>query len=80
MRMSCFVKDLYFIEADVQESVTGGPLVRGRWMNCDDRLSWSGKNLLINGLQYASDGEVVLQLDRDLLVSECFEHGKDQLQ
>lgn len=37
------------------------------------------KCLLIYRLQYSSDGEIVFKLDSDLLVSEGFEHGENEL-
>jgi hypothetical protein len=37
------------------------------------------KCLLIYRLQYTSDREIVFKLDSDLLVSERFEHGENEL-
>ena len=75
MGMSCFVENLNFVQANVQESM---------WSSHEKQVVWAEplvreEDILVNGLEHARDRQVVLQLDRHLLVCQCFEDREDQL-
>ena len=70
MRVSLLVEDADVLELDVEEP--GRP--------CELKTRWEMHgNVLVDGLECADDGQVVLELDGDLLVGERLEDREDEL-
>lgn len=70
VRVSLLVEDADVLELDVEEP--------GRPCELETRREMRG-DVLVDGLERADDGQVVLELDGDLLVGERLEDGEDEL-
>lgn len=72
--MACFVEDFDVVEADVQESKGAGSFLSPQQIT----RRWMGAQL-VNRFENTGHGEIILELDDNLLIRQSFEHRENEL-